>query len=653
MSLEFNEPKFDRPFEEIFRELRDRIPRYTPQWTNFNDTDPGITLLQLFAWLAEMTLHRMGDVPRKTYLKFAQLLGLELASARPATVRLVFTPKPAEAPATIGERARYSARVESGTVMFETTQALDLIGAPLVAMFVFADGGIRRVESPALPEAAPFWPLGRHPAAGDALYFAFKPHPNIRRPFPRRMRFLALRPAEDTDGVAQRIGEQDLDLVPPVDLAWEYRPGADAQAWERLSVFDDGSVALTRDGYIELEGPQQIEACVEESLAAALPQSHYWLRVRLDQNSYPVGRAPRLDHLLANAVDAVNLSTEPRLTMGTSSGRGEQSILFPKRPIDPASLQIEVEAPGGAIDRDWVRVDDFFRSEAGAKHYVLNATAGHITFGDGARGLIPGAGSAIVAAVWRHGGGKAGNAVMAGAVTTMVTQVAGLEKVINPRAATGGADEQALDDFIRNAPGILQSARRAVTARDFQVQATSIAGVKKAKAVGGRHPDFPEVEVPGAVTVFVVADTDRMPPVPSAELIRSVCTALEEVRLITTEVHVASPRFLEVRIEARLLAPPRASFDQVESDARRRLDSFLSPAQRDFGENISPAALYAALFGSAGGDAQVRSVENLLIHVNGQLHDAGRPIDVRPDSLVYPGRHLIVVRPDVDERVAR
>ena len=49
MPLELQEPTFDRPFEEIYRELRARIPRYNPEWTNFNDSDPGITLLQLFA----------------------------------------------------------------------------------------------------------------------------------------------------------------------------------------------------------------------------------------------------------------------------------------------------------------------------------------------------------------------------------------------------------------------------------------------------------------------------------------------------------------------------------------------------------------------------------------------------------------------------
>ena len=30
-----------------------RIPVHTPEWTNFHHADPGVTLLELFAFLAE------------------------------------------------------------------------------------------------------------------------------------------------------------------------------------------------------------------------------------------------------------------------------------------------------------------------------------------------------------------------------------------------------------------------------------------------------------------------------------------------------------------------------------------------------------------------------------------------------------------------
>ena len=55
----------DRTFEQLQIELRRRIPAYTPEWTDHNESDPGITLMQLFAWLGEM-IHKgeaMGQLP--------------------------------------------------------------------------------------------------------------------------------------------------------------------------------------------------------------------------------------------------------------------------------------------------------------------------------------------------------------------------------------------------------------------------------------------------------------------------------------------------------------------------------------------------------------------------------------------------------------
>ena len=79
----------DHTYDSIITEMRSRIARYTPEWkpvwTDFNDSDPGITMLQVFAWLGEMLAYRMNKVPALLYLKFLQLLGVELRPAsRPA-----------------------------------------------------------------------------------------------------------------------------------------------------------------------------------------------------------------------------------------------------------------------------------------------------------------------------------------------------------------------------------------------------------------------------------------------------------------------------------------------------------------------------------------------------------------------------------------
>ena len=97
-------PKLDtRDFDQLLREALLRIPRYVPEWTDFNESDPGIALVQLFAWLTEMMFYEMNRVPERNYIKFLQLLNMELRPAQPATAHLTFT---AQAGAQVGASVR-------------------------------------------------------------------------------------------------------------------------------------------------------------------------------------------------------------------------------------------------------------------------------------------------------------------------------------------------------------------------------------------------------------------------------------------------------------------------------------------------------------------------------------------------------------------
>jgi len=71
-------PKLDdRNFEDLLEEAISLIPRYNREWTDFNPSDPGIALVELFAWLSEMMLYRIDQVTEKNQLKFLELIGIE------------------------------------------------------------------------------------------------------------------------------------------------------------------------------------------------------------------------------------------------------------------------------------------------------------------------------------------------------------------------------------------------------------------------------------------------------------------------------------------------------------------------------------------------------------------------------------------------
>src|SRR5579872_1172330 len=112
----------DRKFEDLYQELVRRIPTYTPEWTDYNDSDPGVTLMQLFSWLAEIIIYRLNKVPEKNYVKFLELVGLQLTEPSPAVTELQFT-LANNAPATsvlAGTQVSLGGSSSGPPVVFET-----------------------------------------------------------------------------------------------------------------------------------------------------------------------------------------------------------------------------------------------------------------------------------------------------------------------------------------------------------------------------------------------------------------------------------------------------------------------------------------------------------------------------------------------------
>src|SRR5215813_6471181 len=80
----------DRTFEDLVREAKRRIPLYTPEWTDHNLSDPGIAMLELFAWLTDIVLYRLNRVPDRLYVRFMDLLGMRLRDPEPAHTDVTF-----------------------------------------------------------------------------------------------------------------------------------------------------------------------------------------------------------------------------------------------------------------------------------------------------------------------------------------------------------------------------------------------------------------------------------------------------------------------------------------------------------------------------------------------------------------------------------
>jgi hypothetical protein len=111
-------------YEALLSEALARVPVHNPEWTNFNDSDPGVTLIQLFAFLTENLLYRSNQIPERNRRKFLNLLGLPLQPGSPAQGLVTF----------INDRGPLKTQpladdveVRAGPIPFRTRSGLDVL----------------------------------------------------------------------------------------------------------------------------------------------------------------------------------------------------------------------------------------------------------------------------------------------------------------------------------------------------------------------------------------------------------------------------------------------------------------------------------------------------------------------------------------------
>lgn len=75
----------DLTFDDLVEEARALIPALSPEWTDHNPSDPGITLVELFAWISEMLIYRCDQITPEHQRTFLRLLnGPELPQSLPS-----------------------------------------------------------------------------------------------------------------------------------------------------------------------------------------------------------------------------------------------------------------------------------------------------------------------------------------------------------------------------------------------------------------------------------------------------------------------------------------------------------------------------------------------------------------------------------------
>ena len=202
-------------------------------------------------------------------------------------------------------------------------------------------------------------------------------------------------------------------------------------------------------------------------------------------------------------------------SLGVSNGEPGQSVFLQNCPIltlrEDECVEVEEFVDGEVIYIPWTRVDNFANSERHDRHFTLDMATGEIQFGPRIRqpngtirqyGRIPEPGRHMQINRYRYGGGIEGN-VPAGQIQVMRSAIPYIDRVVNLQRASGGRDQENLDEAKLRSQREIRAQHRAVTAEDYEnlamAASRSVARVK-CNVPGASSPWLP----PGMVELLVV-----------------------------------------------------------------------------------------------------------------------------------------------------
>lgn len=641
----------DKTFDELFEEARALIPRYAPEWTDHNLSDPGITLVDLFAWLTEMQIYSLNRVTDKNVLKFLRLLGTAPQPATSAQAEVSFSLKgvrqspPDPAPLTVPRGTAVAAieKITGEEIVFETEEELSVTAIELARVLTYENKQWLDQTDANQRDGVFYFAFGNPATQDHMLYLGFD---SAAAHFPAAAIKLTAN-IFDAD-LPPLAAEENSSVVPSAEWQWEYWNGA---FWRALDV-EDHTARLAHSGRIIFYGPEDITSATFETIAnRPIPFGEdtplYWMRARVTKAGHEI--PPRLDTILVNTI-AVSQGQTFFDEKFSSTGLPGQSFKLNRAPVLPESVVLQVRESDGDW-HTWHAVSDFDASGPEAHHFIIDLAAGVISFGDGIHGRVPPAandsqGPNLRVERYRAGGGEMGN-VQALTINRVLDSRLAVN-VSNRQMASGGKNAETLVEAKARARRDLKTVSRGVTSRDYEKLALATPGIRVARVqvLPLFHPQFATIAMPGAVTLVVVPDilpdsTNRTPQ-PSEGFRKTVRQHLEQKRLATTDLHVIPPQYIKVSVQAKVRVGARMRREEVKREILEALRHFLDPLQGGpekkgwpFGREVFKSEIYQVIENING----VLGVEKLSLSAKGCFKAYKDKLWIPKIGLVYSGEH--------------
>ena len=674
----------DENYKDILEEARNIAIRIYPEWTDYNYHDPGITLLELFAFVKESQQYFLNQIGEENKAKYLKLLGVTRRSKTAAKSYVKFQ--------TDENRSLLRKnKLGAGNLCFEIQGRKQLIGGDIRFCSAFRGkqltGYLDRGQME-FGHSLNFQPFGRKPQPGDAFYICFD------RPLPEHTPLdLYIEVFKEYPVKRNPLGEGEF--IPLVDLDFACYT---ANGWEELAAIRDETYGFLFDGFVRFMLPERMEqVCVHGEagyyICATLRNGTYDVAPILMQISMNICEVKQFDTLIEYQVfpQSGQIELESELAVNgrsdiwlrieeiyypaqgfqkeirkedglvslsledTRAGRAEEVLVvntaigmlhraaayegngFPYQKIDLEDLQVDYDSLQLLVQdvehkdgyRMWEKVRDFGKSTPEDMHYVFDSRRGVIQFGDCIHGVAP-EGEIILIGYVRTMGSD-GN-VRQGKIDHFPVPLDTGMNLYNICDGYGGREEETLEECFLRVRRELRKPDCAVTGSDYEEYARKTPGlmiegckVLHIKDIRQFVKKVDETAVYMVVKPYSQEEEGRI----GNEFYQNIRNYLEKFRLIGSRIYIFLPEYVYVEVYVEAVVKPQ--YLHYRESLERVIREFFDGYRSRFGGMVA----YSELYGYIDRQECITGIRSLNLDTrgNGVKRDKDGNILLSPNAI--------------------
>jgi hypothetical protein len=576
-------------FEEILQRAIGKIPQIYPDWTDYNPSDPGITILELMSYYTEISEYHLNVIDDDSYRKYLKLLGRIPPERTPARTWLKVTG---------GGRLPVNTRFYAEDIPFETEYEVDISDNEIISI----QSGDIVIENKNnlfsdLHSKFSFSPFEGKDGQDNN---GFEIHLNK----PLRLGEIA--------GVYVQISEWENtapfaeDFQPYVKYHCERYDGG----WQRgVEIMEDETQGFCKSGIILLKITGQLSQGKGTKI-----------RFLIDSGEYPV--QPVITGMLWNVVPARQKATHTQvIDAGMTYGICDWHIKTDIKGCIPRSIQLSVLEKSGKYA--WECVEDFDNSKPLSRQFRYDENRGEIIFGDGIHGRTPK--GRVFIERYETTEGADGN------IKESVLTCDDNWSAVNILPAVGGRNQQSTEDCFQELRNGEHAPKRCVTTQDYEnaVKNTPGVPVHRVKAFPSRKKEN---------TICIAVEGVEKKRILNKSCIDNLKQYILPKTLIGTSVEFLQPQYTRIYVFLEISVHPY--YENCEEKTIDAVKAYFDSSEISFGDTIRGSQVINRLYGLPW----IKGIGNLELSCSGNRRKNGNGRDIILDNDCLPYVDNVTVR---------